>query len=450
MHYFSFCFSSLLFFFFNVEWFFIDFYSTFYNEFFLLTLFNGYCSLGVDGLSLPFLYLTLLLIPLCILYNWNHSLNVKSEYSVLLLCAEISLLFFFMTSNLLLFFFLFEFFLFPFFLMFGIRAVRLRKGHASFLLLLYTLFGSFCMLFGIIYLYSRTGTFDLFLLSSIAYNIENEYFICGLFLVSFFSKIPVVPLHNWLPEAHVEAPTELSVLLAGIILKVGTYGFIRVVLPIFPYSFHYHSPLLLIFFVISIFHSSMTAIIQSDMKKIIAYSSIAHMNISMLGLCVGTTISVCGSIFLMFSHGIISSGLFFLIGMLYERYGTKIIKYYTGLISVMPIYSTFFFLFILGNIGFPLTCGFVGEVLVLLGLPERNNLFLLFVVGFCIFCGGIYSMWLYNRLFCGVPSICFVGDLTLREFFVIFPLAINLFFFGIFPNIFMQPIYNYCFSYVFI
>jgi NADH:ubiquinone oxidoreductase subunit 4 (subunit M) len=172
-------------------------------------------------------------------------------------------------------------------------------------------------------------------------------------LISFYSKIPIVPLHNWLPEAHVEAPTELSVLLAGLILKVGTYGFLRIILPIFPSSFYYLSPVLLIFVTISVFYSSATAVSQSDIKKIIAYSSIAHMNISIIGLCVGTVVSICGSVFLMFSHGIISSGLFFLIGMLYERYGTKIVKYYTGLICFMPLFSVFFFLSVLGNIGFP-------------------------------------------------------------------------------------------------
>lgn len=440
MHYFSFCFTSLLFFFFNVEWFFIDFFSTFYNELFLFWLFDGYYSLGMDGISLPFLYLTLLLIPICILYNWSYSLNVRSEYSFFLLCSELSLVFFFMTSNIFLFFFLFECLLFPFFLMFGLRAVRVRKTHASFLLLLYTLFGSLSMLSGIIYLYSRTGTFDLFVLSCINPCIENEYLLCGLFLISFYSKIPIVPLHNWLPEAHVEAPTELSVLLAGLILKVGTYGFLRIILPIFSSSFYYLSPILLIFVIISVFYSSVAAISQSDIKKIIAYSSIAHMNISIIGLCVGTVISVCGSIFLMFSHGIISSGLFFLIGMLYERYGTKIVKYYTGLICIMPLFSVFFFIFILGNIGFPFTCGFIGEALVILGLPENNSLVFLFILGFGIFLGCGYNMWLYNRLFCGVTSLSYKGDLTLREFFIIVPLTINLFLFGIFPNLFIHPI----------
>jgi NADH-ubiquinone oxidoreductase chain 4 len=440
MHYVSFCISALFFFVFNVEWFFFDFFSTFYNEFFLFKIFDGYFCLGIDGISLPFLYLTLLLIPLCILYNWSYSLNIKAEYSFLLLCSELSLLFFFMISNFFLFFFLFECLLFPFFLMFGFRAVRLRKTHASFLLLLYTLFGSLCMLFGIIYLYSRTGTLDLFLLSCIEFNVENEYLLCSFFLVSFFSKIPVVPLHNWLPEAHVEAPTELSVLLAGVILKVGSYGFLRIILPFFPNSFYYFSPFLLIFVIISIFHSSVTAISQSDIKKIIAYSSIAHMNISILGLCVGTVASVCGSIFLMFSHGIISSGLFFLIGMLYERYGTKIVKYYTGLICVMPFFSVLFFLFILGNIGFPLTCGFIGEALVLLGLPEKNSFSFLLIIGLCIFLSSIYNMWLYNKLFCGVAALSYKGDLTFREFMLMLPLVINLFLFGIFPNIVMQPI----------
>jgi proton-translocating NADH-quinone oxidoreductase chain M len=440
MHYFIFCISALLFFIFNVEWFFMD--STFYNEFFLFRLFDGYCGLGIDGLSVPFLYLTLLLIPLCILYNWSYSLNIKSEYSVFLFCAELSLLFFFMTSNFFLFFFLFECLLFPFFLMFGIRAVRLRKSHASFLLLLYTLFGSFCMLFGILYLYSHTGTLDLFLLSCVEYNCEHECFLCSLFLISFSSKIPIVPLHNWLPEAHVEAPTELSVLLAGIILKVGTYGFLRIMLPLFSYSFYYLSPFLLIFIVISILYSSVTAIVQSDIKKIIAYSSIAHMNVSILGLCIGSIISLCGSIFLMFSHGIISSGLFFLIGMLYERYGTKVVKYYTGLISFMPLYSVCFFLFILGNIGFPLTCGFVGEALVLLGLPDKNNLFFFFIIGSCLFFNTIYNMWLYNRIFCGIPSISYKGDLSYRECCLMLPLVINLFLFGIFPNVWINLMYD--------
>ena len=447
MHYVSFCLASALFFVFNAEWFLLDSASAFYNESSFLFWFSGSCSFGIDGISSPFIYLTLLLVPLCILYNWHYSTHVRSEYSFLLFCSGISLVLFFMASNILLFFFLFECLLFPFFLMFGLRASRTRKFHASFLLFFYTLFGSLALLTGIIYLYSRTGTLDLFLLTCVLEHLDTEYFLCGLFLMSFFAKIPIIPLHNWLPEAHVEAPTELSVLLAGVILKIGAYGFLRILLPIFPYSFYYLSPLLLVVVVFSVLYASLTAICQSDIKKIIAYSSIAHMNISIIGLCAGSIVSMCGSIFLMFSHGIVSAGLFFLIGMLYERYGTKIVKYYTGLSYTMPIFSTIFFLFILGNIGFPLTCGFVGEMLILLGLPTSANILFICTIALSIFISSIYNVWMYNKMFFGVPSVSFVNDITYRELAIIFPITLHLIIYGLFPNIVIEHIYSTVLSY---
>jgi len=447
VHYFSFCIAAAFFFIFNVEIVLFDLFSAFYNESFLFYWFNGCFSFGLDGISFPFIYLTLLLVPLCILYNWQYSLHVRAEYSFLLLCSGLSLLFFFMTANILLFFFLFECLLFPFFLMFGMRAVRIRKVHASFLLFFYTFLGSLALLTGIIYVYSRTGTFDLFLITCSLESGDTEYFLCGMFIISFFAKIPIIPLHNWLPEAHVEAPTELSVLLAGVILKIGVYGFLRILLPIFPFSFYYLSPIVLVFVIFSVLYSSLTAISQSDIKKIIAYSSIAHMNISLIGLCGSSIFSMCGSIFLMFSHGIVSGGLFFLIGMLYERYGTKIIKYYTGLTCVMPLFSTLFFLFILANIGFPLTSGFVGETLILIGLSINVNLFLISIVAFSIFIGSVYSVWMYNKLFFGIPSLHFVSDLNYREIAIIFPIVAHLIILGLFPNILIEYIYNAILSY---
>lgn len=450
MHYFSFCFISVLFFAFNVLWLFFDFFSAFYYEHAFFNWFSGYLYFGIDGISGPFIYLTLLLMPLCILYNWNYSVHVRGEYSFFILCSGFSLLLFFMTSNILLFFFLFECLLFPFFLMFGIRAARIRKTHASFLLFFYTFFASLFLLAGILVLYSKTGTFDMFLLTCVFENINIEYFLCVIFLISFFSKIPIIPLHNWLPEAHVEAPTELSVLLAGVILKIGSYGFLRILLPIFTNSFFYFSSILLIFASASILYASLTAIGQSDIKKIIAYSSIAHMNVSIIGLCSGSIISICGSIFLMFSHGLVSGGLFFLIGMLYERYGTKIIKYYTGLTYFMPILSALFFLFILANIGFPLTSGFVGEMLILFGLSKEQNIFFIGTIAFSLFISCVYSLWLYNKLFFGVPSIPFVSDLNYKEVAVIFPLLLHIFILGLFPNILIQFIYTGIAPYYFI
>jgi proton-translocating NADH-quinone oxidoreductase chain M len=253
-------------------------------------------------------------------------------------------------------------------------------------------------------------------------------------MIAFMSKIPMVPFHIWLPEAHVEAPTGGSVLLAGILLKLGTYGIIRFLIPIFSLgSFHY-LPIVYSLAGISIIYTSGTAIRQTDLKRVIAYTSIAHMNLVVVALFVLNLISVEGSIFQMLSHGLVSSALFFCIGFYYDRYHTRIIENFGGSVQFLPLLSFFFFIFTLANLAFPCTCNFVGEFVMLIGIFSENS-FLAFLSSFGMILSGAYSLWIYNRICFGNIKLVFVKDLNRFEFIILTILAFFTIFFGIFPTI---------------
>mgnify|MGYP006152810705 FL=1 len=384
------------------------------------------------------------ILPLCLTHIYYSSTsNVKDIYALFLFSISILLIVVFISLDIIIFYIFFEAILIPFFAYIGISGYRKRRIHASYLLFFYTLVGSLFMLVSIFSIYIHSGTTDLEIIWLSEYNNINQHLIWLAFFFSFAVKVPIFPFHIWLPEAHVEAPTEGSVFLAAILLKLGTYGFLRFLFPIFPETTIYYAPLVLLLSSLSVFYTSLTTIRQIDIKKIIAYSSVAHMNVCMIGLFSFHTISLNGSIFLMIGHGIVSSGLFFIIGFLYSRYYTKIIKYYSGIVQTMPLLSIAFFFFTLGNISMPLTSNFVGELLILIGTYNVFNFFPLFLIGFSIFICSIYSLWLYNKVVFLIPRKEFIKnyfDLSFVEISIVLPLIIFMLVLGIYPNPFFKII----------
>jgi proton-translocating NADH-quinone oxidoreductase chain M len=323
------------------------------------------------------------------------------------------------------------------FLIIGIWGSRDRKIHASYQFFLYTLLGSLFMLLGIIYIYIVIGTTDLSLLMLFEFNEHTQLFLWLCFFVSFAVKIPMLPVHIWLPEAHVEAPTAGSVILAGLLLKMGGYAILRFMLPCFGYANVFYMPLVLTLSVLAIIYSSFTTIRQLDLKKIIAYSSVAHMNYVTIGIFSYDLQGINGCLFLMLSHGLVSSALFISVGILYDRYKSRILKYYGGFVQLMPLLAFFFFFFSLANMSFPGTSSFIGELLILVSAFSLNTL-LSFYASFGMILNGIYVIWLFNRLFFGLLNglnLNFYSDINKREFFVLFIFFILILIFGIFPNL---------------
>jgi len=417
-------------------------YDPFSPKFQFLVQFNWFeslnmsFSLGIDSISLMFIVLTTFIFPLCILSSWSNIKQNFKEYMITFLIMESLLILVFCLLDLLLFYVFFESILIPMFLIVGVWGSRARKIRASYLLFFYTLFGSVFMLLAILLLFFETGTTDyqLLLLTSIAPYKQKLLWLA--FFIAFASKIPMVPVHIWLPEAHVEAPTTGSVVLAGILLKLGSYGFIRFSLPLFPVASIYFTPLVYTLAVLGVVYTSLTAIRQTDLKRVIAYASIAHMNLIMLGLFSLNIQGVEGSIIQMISHGIVSSALFLCVGVIYDRHHTRIVKYYGGLVNTMPVFIVFFLIFMFANAALPGTCNFIGEILLFTGIFQ-DNIFVTIVSASGIILSAVYSLWLFNRIAYGnvkVQNIKGFIDMSYREFMILCPLLFLTIFLGVYPN----------------
>ena len=408
----------------------------FFHSFIWSKEFHIKYSIGLDGLSLMFFLLTTFLMPFCILIGWD-SINKKiKEYYMSLLLIEFLLLNVFTALDLIFFYIFFESVLIPMFLLIIIWGSRNRKIHAAYQFFLYTLFGSVLMLLGILKIYSEIGSTDIQLFLNTTFSKSTELILWLCFFFPFAVKIPMFPFHIWLPEAHVEAPTSGSVLLAGVLLKLGTYGILRILLPSFEFANLYFTPLVFTFAITGIIYSSCTTIRQIDLKKIIAYSSVAHMNFILIGLFSVNTVAISGSIFLMLSHGFVSSGLFLCVGILYDRYHTRLLTYYGGLISYMPVFGYFFLVLSFANIGFPGTSSFIGELLIILG-AFNFNIIATILAGIGMITGACYGMWLYNRVLFGqvqFKRLRRFSDVNEREFFLLVLLFVFIIFTGIYPD----------------
>lgn len=400
--------------------------------------------LGLDGISLFFVILSVFLLPVCLLCSWSTIVYRVKEFYLLMYSIVFLLIHVFSVLDLLLFYIFFESILIPMFLMIGIWGSRDRKIHAAYQFFLYTLVGSVIMLVGVIYVYLATGSTHLYVIINNNFSPLESYFLWFSFFASFAVKVPMIPVHIWLPEAHVEAPTAGSVLLAGILLKMGTYGLVRFSMPMFPDAMVFFQPLVYLLSLVGIIYAACTTIRQIDLKKIIAYSSVGHMNFVTLGLVSSNIYAIEGSIFLMLSHGLVSSALFLCVGLLYERYHTRIILYYGGLVFGMPLFAIFFLLFTLANVSLPLTSSFIGEFLVLLGVFQVHSSVALFATSGVIL-GAVYAIWLYNRVVFGHLKVKFLtefSDLNSKEIYLFIILSISIFLLGVYPNCILECLHG--------
>ena len=395
---------------------------------------------GLDGISILFYFLTSFLSFLCVLFIQKD--NLLKEYLIALFTIQLILLIIFSVLDLFLFYIFFEAILLPMYFLIGLWGSRERKIRAAYLLFFYTVCGSILLLISILYIYSITGTFCFEYLSKIKiyFSSTEERLLWLGFFISFSSKIPMFPFHIWLPEAHVEASTTGSVLLAGILLKLGVYGFIRYSLVLFPEASEFFTPLIYTLSLIGVIFASFNAIRQTDLKRIVAYSSIAHMNLVVMGLFSFDLIGLQGAILQSISHGFVAGSLFFLIGMLYNRYHNRILHYYGGLTTVMPLYAGFFLIFTMANIALPGTSSFIGEFLILLGIYS-DNIFVSILSTLSVIFSGAYSLWLYNRIMFGNLQSDFTlkfKDLNEQEFMILLPMCLFVLFIGVCPMYFLK------------
>jgi NADH-quinone oxidoreductase subunit M len=390
--------------------------------------------MGVDGISLPFVILTTALMPLCILASWTVIQTRVKEYMIAFLVLETLMVGTFSALDLVLFYLFFEGGLIPMFLIIGIWGGP-RRVYASFKFFLYTLLGSVLMLLAIMAMYWEAGTTDIVTLLRHGFPIGLQKWAWIAFFASFAVKMPMWPVHTWLPDAHVEAPTAGSVILAAILLKMGGYGFLRFSLPMFPAASHDFAPLIFTLSVVAIIYTSLVALMQEDVKKLIAYSSVAHMGFVTMGIFAATTQGVAGGIFQMISHGIVSGALFLCVGVVYDRMHTREIAAYGGLVNRMPLYAFVFMVFTLANVGLPGTSGFVGEFLSLIG-TFRANTAVATLATLGVILSAAYALWLYRKMIFGnlKPSLEGIRDIGWRESVIFAPLVVLTILFGVAPK----------------
>ncbi len=398
-------------------------------------------KMGVDGISFPFVVLTAFLMPFCIAASWQSIEFRVKEYMVAFLVLETLMIGVFCALDVVLFYLFFEGGLIPMFIIIGVWGGK-RRIYASFKFFLYTLVGSLLMLIAIMAMYAQTGTTDITVLLKSHFAADMQKYLWLAFFASFAVKMPMWPVHTWLPDAHVEAPTAGSVILAGILLKMGGYGFIRFSLPMFPDASHYFAPMVYALSVIAIIYTSLVALVQEDIKKLIAYSSVAHMGFVTMGLFAMNQQAVQGAVFQMVSHGIVSAALFLCVGVVYDRLHTREIAAYGGVVNRMPHFAVAFMIFTMANVGLPGTSGFIGEFLTLIGTFLASP-WVTFFATTGVILSAAYALYLYWRVIFGAlekPSLQSLADMSGREIAILAPLALLTIYYGVHP----APVLDAC------
>ena len=393
----------------------------------------GY-HMGVDGISMPFVLLSTFLTPLSILASWKAIKVRVREYMIAFLVLETMMVGMFASLDMLMFYLFFEAVLIPMFIIIGVWGGA-RRVYAAFKFFLYTLLGSVLTLACMLARYIGVGTTDIPVLTGYSFGVGMQTWLFLGFMASFAVKVPMWPVHTWLPDAHVEAPTAGSMILAGVLLKMGGYGFIRFSLPMFPHASEFFAPLIFSLSIIAIIYTSLVALAQSDMKKLIAYSSVAHMGFVTIGIFTLTEQGIAGAMFQMISHGLVSAALFFSVGVVYDRLHTRDISAYGGVAAVMPRYAVFFMFMMLASVGLPGTSGFVGEMLVLVGAWKAST-WVAFFTATGLVLGATYMLWLYRRvMFGGIvhDDVKTMEPINRREFAIFLPITVLVLWFGVYP-----------------
>ena len=396
-------------------------------------------QMGVDGISMLFVVLTAFLMPICILASWQAITRRVREFMIAFLLLECMMIGVFCALDFVLFYLFFEGGLIPMFLIIGVWGGP-RRVYSSFKFFLYTLLGSVLLLLAMIYMYFEVGTTDIPTLMGYGFSAEAQTWLWLALFASFAVKMPMWPVHTWLPDAHVEAPTAGSVILAGVLLKMGGYGFLRFSLPMLPLASDQFVPLIFTLSVVAVVYTSLVALMQEDMKKLIAYSSVAHMGFVTIGIFTFNTQGIEGGIFQMLSHGIVSAALFLVVGVVYDRIHSREIAHYGGLVNRMPIYAFTFMIFMLASVGLPGTAGFVGEILVLVGVYQVNT-WVAALAALGVILGAAYMLWLYRRIIFGQlekDDLKQIADMNAREIALFAPLVILAVLMGIYPAPFLD------------
>ena len=401
--------------------------------------FNISYHMGVDGISVLFVLLSTLLTPLCVICSWTSIQTRVKEYMIAFLVLETLMIGMFCALDFVLFYVFYEAVLIPMFLIIGIWGGP-RRVYSAFKFFLFTLTGSVLLLIALLAMYFEAGTSDIPALLAYSFPREMQNWLWLAFFASFAVKLPMWPVHTWLPDAHVEAPTAGSVVLAAVLLKMGGYGFFRFSLPMLPEASEFFTPFIYTLSIVAIIYTSLVALAQEDMKKLIAYSSVAHMGFVTLGAFTGNQQGLEGALFQMLSHGVVSAALFLIVGVIYDRIHTREIANYEGLVERMPAYSLVFMIFMLASVGLPGTGGFVGEILILVGIFQVNTWVALLAASGMVL-GAAYMLYLYRRIIFGVltkDSLKSILDMNRREALVFAPLVVLVFWMGIYPMSFLD------------